>query len=95
MKDPTTSAFFLLAQGGHSLFFSFCSHSASFFLAPLRGENGPIEMGQNMILLTGIIWSIYHYTQETHLHRPSYWLLRQAFSRFFSEGKSAGAAFFF
>lgn len=32
-----------------------------------------------MILLTGIIWSIYHYTQETHLHRPSYWLFAASF----------------
>ena len=64
---------FLLAQGGHSLFFVLFPTQlpASW---PLRGKTDPCEMGQNMILLTGIIWSIYHYTQETHLHRPSYWL---------------------
>ncbi|MBS5520283.1 MAG: hypothetical protein SOU94_04430 [Acidaminococcus sp.] len=78
MKDPTTSASSLWPRAAILYFFVLFPLS---FLLPgyLAWENGPIEMSQNMILLTGVIWSLYHYTQETHLHRPSYWLFAASF----------------
>ena len=78
MKDPTTSASSFWPRA--AILYFFVLFPLSFLLpGPFAWENGPIEMGQNMILLTGIIWSIYHYTQETHLHRPSYWLFAASF----------------
>ena len=78
MKDPTTSASSFWPRA--AILYYFVLFPLSFLLpGPFAWENGPIEMGQNMILLTGIIWSIYHYTQETHLHRPSYWLFAASF----------------
>ena len=78
MKDPTTSASSLWPRA--AILYFVVLFPLSFLLpGPFAWENGPIEMGQNMILLTGIIWSIYHYTQETHLHRPSYWLFAASF----------------
>ena len=78
MKDPTTSASSFWPRA--AILYFFALFPLSFLLpGPFAWENGPIEMGQNMILLTGIIWSIYHYTQETHLHRPSYWLFAASF----------------
>ena len=78
MKDPTTSASSFWPRA--AILNLFVLFPLSYLLpGPFAWENGPIEMGQNMILLTGIIWSIYHYTQETHLHRPSYWLFAASF----------------
>lgn len=78
MKDPTTSASSFWPRA--AILYFFVLFPLSFLLpGPFAWENGPIGMGQNMILLTGIIWSIYHYTQETHLHRPSYWLFAASF----------------
>lgn len=78
MKDPTVSASSFWPRA--AILYFFVLFPLSFLLpGPFAWENGPIEMGQNMILLTGIIWSIYHYTQETHLHRPSYWLFAASF----------------
>lgn len=78
MKDPTVSASSFWPRT--AILYFFVLFPLSFLLpGPFAWENGPIEMGQNMILLTGIIWSIYHYTQETHLHRPSYWLFAASF----------------
>ena len=78
LNDPTTSAASVWPRA--AILYFFVLFPLSFLLpGPFAWENGPIEMGQNMILLTGIIWSIYHYTQETHLHRPSYWLFAASF----------------